>query len=492
MAWELSSPNTGTSAATQLTPHEMWKRGVDIFEQTKDFFQQFEGNSPSSPIRTITDTSKGRGHKITFTSMAGLYNEPKHAEQLFEASTDFEKLKFDEDSLELDVLRHAVRWTERMEEHMGMRGEIVSGLPAEMGKWLGRTKCERMAMMYINKGAAGNTIVAGDGASVDDLTSADTLSWDEVVKMGVHLERLGGRPAEMKTVNGNMVECRIVASVTDALYALELDDNYKQLLRDAGTRGDTNFMFKGGYSFVRGHTIHKWNPIDHDGDGAVASPFNPKAYLNAQSLSGIADATFNIDGGGSSATLPGATGVRDYFKFFPKYAYKFNERDVVSPGSNDFYVLIYNPPTAAIDPNKFGFAKINGNDGDQLSVLEKLSATAGTVKKNTVGSVTYNAAPWTDVFTENWDADAVVMLANAKGQPYGYTLMMGAESARRGYGKYRNKRGEESHEDDYVKDIFVRTYFGQQPRMDAAGRFPGYTLLQHSINYAGVPVPTVT
>jgi len=511
MAWDLSSPNTGASVAGQIDPHQMWKRGVDIFEQTRDFFQQFEGNSPSSGIRTITDTSKGRGHRITFTSMAGLYNEAKHAEDLFESSTDFEKLTFNEDDLVLDVLRHATRYSERMEEHMGMRGEIVSGLPAELGKWLGRTKSERMAMMFREKGDSSNTVFAGDSGGADDLTSADTLSFDEVIKAGVRLERLGGRPAETKTVNGNTVECKHVCSTTDGLYALELDDNYKTILRDGGERGDTNFLFKGGYSYARGHSFHKWNPIDHDGDGAIASPWNPKAYVHTDGAGAILDGSaffgganantkYTLNGGGSRATTPAAAGIRDYFKYFPKMAFKFNEQDILTApaaGTDDFYIIVYNPPdatgVAADQKNKFGFAKVETNNGHNLVLAEVLSTTlAGTVFKQTVGSVTNASGPFAGLICDDWAEDALIMLANSKGQTYGWSLMMGAEAARRGYGKHRNKRGEETHEDGYITDVFVRTYFGQQPRMDASGAFPGYVMIAHAINYAGVPTPTIT
>ncbi len=512
MSWEITSPNTGTSVGSQIDPHTMWKAGVDIFEQTRDFFQQFEGNSPSSAIRTVTDTSKGRGHRITFTSMAGLYQEPKHAEQLYENSTDFEGLKFDEDDLVLDVMRHAVRYTERMEEHMGMRGEIVSGLPAEMGKWLGRLKSERMAMMYREKGTSSNTVFAGDSSSVDDLTSSDTLSFDEVVKMGVRLERQGGTSAETKTVNGNIVECNHVCSTTDGLYDLELDDNYKQILRDAGNRGDTNFLFKGGYTHARGHTFHKWNPIDHDGDGAIACPWNPKAYIKTDGSGAILDgsawfgsadkdSTVTLKGGGSRATDPSGAGYRDYFKYFPKFAFKFNELDQLNvSGADDFYIVVYNAPdatgVAADQKNKFGFAKVSTNNGHNIVLSEVLQTSVsggnGSVFKDTVGSVTDASGAFAGLIADDWAEDALVMLANSKGQTYGWTLMMGAESARRGYGKHRNKRGEQSHEDGYVKDVFVRSYFGQQPRANAAGEFPGFVMLAHAINYAGVPTPEIS
>ena len=97
------------------------------------------------------------------------------------------------------------------------------------------------------------------------------------------------------------------------------------------------------------------------------------------------------------------------------------------------------------------------------------------------------------VHTNTHDAGtASVYLVNQHGVPYGHTLFMGKQAARRAYGKYRNQRSEDSHEGGCVKDIFVTSVFGQEPVQDAAGRRPGYLILTHALQYAGVPFPTVT
>ena len=68
----------GNAAAVR----ELWRKGVEVYEQTTDFFSGMEGGKDAI-IQTISDTSKGRGQKITFTSMAGLYDEPHHGDELF-------------------------------------------------------------------------------------------------------------------------------------------------------------------------------------------------------------------------------------------------------------------------------------------------------------------------------------------------------------------------------------------------------------------------
>ena len=132
---------------------ELWRKGVEVFEQTTDFFAPMEGGA-NAIIETITDTSKGRGQKITFTQMAGLYMEPKLGDELFEDGDDFEEIKIHTYSLNVDYLRHGVRYTERSEEFMGMRGEIAVGIPEQLGKWMGRQKSEKMFMMFLHHGEA--------------------------------------------------------------------------------------------------------------------------------------------------------------------------------------------------------------------------------------------------------------------------------------------------------------------------------------------------
>ena len=159
---------------------ELWRKGVEVFEQTTDFFAPMEGGSDAI-IETITDTAKGRGQKITFTQMAGLYNEPKHGDELFNDENDFESIKIHTYTLSVDYLRHGVRYTERAEEFMGMRGEIAVGIPEQLGKWMGRQKSEKMFMSFLHHGGAENQIFAGNKANTSALVSADVLDWDTIV-----------------------------------------------------------------------------------------------------------------------------------------------------------------------------------------------------------------------------------------------------------------------------------------------------------------------
>ncbi len=490
MSYTVASPNTGTTVSAQIQERNLWKKGVDIFEQSSDFFQDMEGAGINSIIQTVTDTSKGKGQKIKITNMSGLYDEAHQGEELFETSEDFEELLFNEYELEVDFLRHGVSWTDRMEEFMGMRGEIVSGLPEELGKWLGRVKSERLFMMFLHKLNAENLIFA-DGKSQDTLVSASALDWDEIVASNTQLQRLGGRPAEVGRAGKNVIRKSVVVATTDALYSLELDAAYKQVLRETVNETNAKMIFDGGYSNVRGNIIRQYNPIDHDGEGAIGSPLNPKALLGTAITAGTG--AFDITGGGSAAA--GAKTKKKYFKFFEGYAYPFLPSDILSPANETRYLRIVNPPNAPVDPNKSGFyAYTTGNNGNKITITASLGATGGGLRAPVVGSITWDPSKHTDVHPSG----ALILPVNAKGQTFGDTLVLNAGAALRGYGKYRNMRSVEKKEGGdegtqaFIQRIFVTSVFGQCPRKDRQLRCPGVLRLRHAIEYAGIPKYVVT
>jgi len=92
----------------------------------------------------------------------------------------------------------------------------------------------------------------------------------------------------------------------------------------------------------------------------------------------------------------------------------------------------------------------------------------------------------------------LILPCNAKGQVFGDSLMLYANAALRGYGKYRNERSVEQKEGGdegtmaFIRRIFVTSVFGQCPTKDRQLRCPSVLRLRHAIQYAGVPLPIVT
>lgn len=489
-----NSPNTGDAlkALGPLEVRQLWQKTVDMFEQSTDFFEQYEGGK-SSPIWVRTDTSKGGGQTMRITNRAGFYGEGKIGDDLFETTTDFEEDLINGYNLKVDFIRNAHSMTERTEEVMGMRGELADGTAVELGKWMGRKKTEALLMMYRELGGVGNLAYANGRLAEAELVSADQLSWDDVTAMGSMLEPLGGQPAKIGMVNGNPVHRYMVVATTPALFGLETDPDFKQVLREAGVRSSSNELFEGGYVDVRGHFIRKYNPIDHDGHGPVGSPLNAKGFLGTAIAAG--SGALDIVFGGSAAAA--AKTAKKYSKYFSQYAYRFypgsDTGDVLVPGTAEKYVLIVNPRSGVGGDGKIGmYAYTTGNDGNKLTLTARLGSAAAGIRVTTLGQVVWDTGVWAGKHTDAHPIGATIIECNAKGVPIGDTLMLANASALRGYGKYRNRRTEDHKNGDFVHQRFITSVFGQALRKDTQGRAVGYIRLRHAINYAGLGVPVVS
>ena len=495
MAYSTSPPtdNTGAGIAAQSGESKLYQKTLEVYEQTSDFFQQFEGGRDAL-IRTNTDVSKGAGQTVTIRSLAGFYGEPKEGDAQFEQSSDFEEFKMQDYQLKVDYIRWATRMTERSEEFMGIRGELKAGVPREAGKWLGRIKTERMFKTLIERASSENKVVANgkvqgtaDNAK-SSLLSADTLSYDEIISGATKLKTLGGEPALIGTEGKNSVKGYAVIASTDSLYSLESDSDYLDAMKYSDGRGRGNLRFAGGYANLRGNMICEYNSIDHDGDGAIGSPLAPKAILGeAVTLAGGAEPTSGtlkyLKGGGSAAAVL-KTGVL-YFKWFDGYAYKFSEGDALaSEETNEKYLLITNPNSGTAHANKCNVVSYKVNDGNKITLFKSSATSGGTAH---VGGVMPDQAPFSGNLTVTLEVGATIVPCTPEGVPYADTLFLAKGAAVRGYGKHRNKRGTDSHEDGFVTDLYIRSVFGQAVREDAAGRKPGVLRLRHAIRYAGLP-----
>lgn len=494
MSWQIGTPNTADALAA-LSPESvriLWQKTVDVFEQTEDFFMQFEGDSRSSAIRVINDTAAGKGLKLRITSRAGYYGPGKSGDSLFTNSSDFEPDIINNMEVDVDFLRNATSITQRTDEYLGMQGELANGQAIELGKWMGREKTARAMMTYRLKGGAENLLIAGGYSTEDSIKSADGLTYSDILFMGQALKPLGGRPCETGTVRGTPVLKYCVIGTTPGLFTLKNDADYKLIVKDAMPREkyDENPLFTGGYAELDGHSIREYNPIDHDGYGPVGSAFNPKAFLGAAIAAGTA--AFDVLGGGSAAAAA-YTNIQ-YFRYFPNYAFEFLPNDVYVPGTAIKYLMIVNPKNALVDPGKVGmYGYTTGNNGNKITITQRLAPVQnGPIALVTVGNVTWNTGVWAGKHTNVHPIGATILSVNANGVPMGDTIMTGAESMIRGYGMWRNKRTQWMVDGDFETRKYITTVFGQALRKNVRNVFPGYVRLRHALNYPELGLPVVT
>lgn len=494
--FDLSSNLTGSALATMApnSVRKLWHQGFLMAEQSTDFLQKLEGTGTNAPIQVKTDLGKGKGQKITFSVLSGFYKEPHIGDELFNGPTDFEDILMADFELLVDWARHGVRNLERTEEIMGMRGEIASRFNVEQGKWLGRLKTEQALMLMVRMLNSENIFYAG-GKTYDTLVSADVLAWDEVTTLGQVMKPLGGLPADIRKPGSPYpIWSNIVIPTEAAMNSLKLDPDYKTVNSNADVRGPANTLFSGTVRDIDGHVLHVYNPIDHDGRGAIGSPLNPKASLGVAISAGTT--TFDIEGGG--ATYSASDDATLWFKYFRGYRYKFlgntsaSSSDAFTRAPADTgakYVLIVNPKNATTDPGKFGmYSYTTGNDGNKITIVNRLGSAASGARVTTLGGVTWDSAKHTDVHP----VGATIIPCNSKGVPIGHTPMLMRAGIMRGYGKYRGHRSQQDHEGGFIMDRFITSVFGQCLREDRLGRHVGVGLLCHALNYPELGLPTVS
>lgn len=494
-----ATPITGDrlKALDANSVRQLWKKGVDVFEQTSDFWKDFEGASPLALIQTENDTSKGAGQKITFSNRSGLYAEPHLGDERFVDSSHFEELLIGSNDLTVDWFRHGVEYTERAEELMGMRGELVSGLPEELGKWAGRLKSEKIFMM-LREQVPGENVISINGA----------LDWNTIVTHTQMMKRWGAASAMVgRTANGKALRRYVIVSSEDALTSLKLDTDYQSALRTTN-QPQGRMFFDGGYTDVDGHVIRPYDGIEHDGYGAIGSPMNPLARLGVAIPSINVGAANYVIGGGADYDADKLGWVKTT-KYFPGYDYKVQAGLTLTGSTDDFYIAVVNPPNAATDPNKYGLYKVgpvsNGtttiasNDGNKLIIKAALASGAVAATASTHGAAKVTAADALATGSPAWDAtkhtnnhpvDALVVLVWPDGTPKFASHILGAAAARRGYGKYRNHRTFQNKEGGFVRDVFFNTVMGQSVRLNRKGRAPGVLTVWHKGILAGTPLPT--
>jgi N4-gp56 family major capsid protein len=480
----INPPNTGASleALDANGLRLLWRAKVAKMEAEHDFFQELEGTRADSLIETVNDTSVGAGHSIKFTAVKGFHQEGKHGDEGFDAASDYETIATKTNSLVVDWVRNGTAINLRAEGHMGLRHELSNKIPEMLGEWEGRKKDRAAWMAFLRKGGTRNYAIAGGGTDVNGITGSNALSWDDIVEVGALLSNHGAQPAMLGKIGKNPVRRYVVAASKTGLLSLKKDEAYLAAVRaEATAAGKANVLFTGGYADVDGHLIMEKQIIDHDGDGPLGGPIAPKLKLSA--AINAPSASFTVTGGSNTKV--------NYTQDFPNNAFKWNASDVGTTGTDPFYLLVVNPPNAATDPGKMGFYKCVGNTGAAITVTEALSgATPGSFVKNTVGLVTWDTGVWSGKHTTNHPAGAMAYLANAKGQPLGRTVFMGACAMRRGYGEYRNHRATDTDEGGFIKQTFIWTVFGQSPKQNADDTMSNFMVLTHAIHIPGTPIPT--
>ena len=101
-----------------------------------------QGEGSGKPITEKRDLSAGGSDKVTFTTVAPIRGQGVRGEEILKNST--ETLDFGTFSVEIDLVRHAVSWTQVL-KLMRFTGKTIDQLSAEvMSEWMSRTEQDQI------------------------------------------------------------------------------------------------------------------------------------------------------------------------------------------------------------------------------------------------------------------------------------------------------------------------------------------------------------
>jgi hypothetical protein len=267
------------------------------------------------------------------------------------------------------------------------------------------------------------------------------------------------------------------------LASLRGDDDYINAQLHAADRGAQNTLFRGGYVPWNGMSVFHWDQGDADTDGAIGSPFLPRALLG----DAIEAGTTAIDITGSGRTIDDLGEEATYFKpfiWFPGAEYEFLSyvSAARTDGNGPHYLAIYNVTGA--DAGKYGvYEYTTGNDGNKITITKRLAPVAtGGVAVDTLAGKTWDAAK----HTQDHPTGSIIVPVTDDCLTFGRGVGMGEMALCSAFGSV--PMAPIKDQDDYgeLKGMGLRSIYGQNAAQDTQGNPRNYVLFEAVCNQPGV------
>ena len=428
----------------------LWSELVTRDAREKNVFAKFIGGEGSGqPITEKRDLSAGGSDKVTFTTVAPIRGQGVRGEEILKNAT--ETLDFGTFSIEVDLVRHAVSWTQVL-KLMRFTGKTIDQLSAEvMSEWMSRTEQDQIqyALRQIcsTKGAS-NTISGYGTHSTGALKYVDGLSTDIIQEAKQALIANGAEPMNTGGDVNQEIPGYLFFAPDACLRPLRSDPDYLEAITQADARSENNKLYSGSYAKWDNNVIANHNVLIDTARGRQGSPLLPTFY----SYAAITDAT---------AGLGGTDG---------DYMANFRGVDIRIPGgggvdlgndSGTYYIL--------------GIDSVSGE-------YKLYSYSASDASDQQISTLT--DASFGNKSDDAFAAGSLFVQANAIGTPIGYALAMGKDAMYYAKGKIY---GEQIfHYDDFANSgneahlsaVGVQSVYGMGARKDTRGRIPAVQLIE--------------
>ena len=457
----------------------LWSELVTRDAREKNVFSKFIGGEGSGkPITEKRDLSAGGSDKVTFTTVAPIRGQGVRGEEILKNTTD--TLDFGTFSIEVDLVRHAVSWTQVL-KLMRFTGKTIDQLSAEvMSEWMARTEQDQIqyALRQIClKNTVGSNFISGYGTGAGGaLKYVDGLSTDIIQEAKQALIANGSEPMNTGGDENQEIPGYLFFAPDACLRPLRSDPDYLEAITQADSRGSDNKLFNGSYAKWDNNIIANHNVLIDTARGRQGSPLLPTFYA----FGTIADATDANELGTGLGAIGGTDG--DYLANFRGANIKLPGGGGTALGANDngtYNVLAVNPD-GKVGLYQYSDADLNGSG---LSAFGSVELTRVDNQIDGVGN---------DIFTtgtsvkpdDAWDAGALFVQANSIGTPIGYALAMGKDAMYFAKGKiygeqiYHYDDFSNSGSDAHLSAVGVQSVYGMGARHDTRGRVPSVQLVE--------------
>jgi len=452
----------GGDASSDLRSR-LWSELVSRDAREKNVFAKFIGGEGSGkPITEKRDLSAGGSDKVTFTTVAPIRGQGVRGEEILKNSTD--TLDFGTFSVEIDLVRHAVSWTQVL-KLMRFTGKTIDQLSAEvMSEWMSRTEQDQiqfaLRQICIKNGTGSNFIDGYGTGAAGSLKYVDGLSTDIIQEAKQALIANGAEPMNTGGDVNQEIPGYLFFAPDACLRPLRSDPDYLEAITQADARSENNKLYSGSYAKWDNNIIANHNVLIDTARGRQGSPLLPTFYTFAD----IANATADDAIGGTDG---------DYMANFRGAFIRIPGGGGQAMGANDngtFYVLgIDTDGTYAL------YSYTQGDISDDFGTVTLTRVNNGDAGLG--GNAKDNAA-------NAFSAGAQFVQANDIGTPIGYALAMGKDAMYYAKGKIY---GEQIfHYDDFANSgneahlsaVGVQSVYGMAARHDTRGRVPSVQLIE--------------
>jgi len=430
----------------------LWSELVTRDAREKNVFSKFIGSEGSAaPVVEKRDLSAGGSDKVTFTSVAPIRGQGVRGEAILKNNTG--KLKFGTFSVEVDLIRHAVAWTQVI-KLMRFTGKTIDQLSAEvMSEWAGRTEQDHIQSCLRDTCLNNSTSnLISDYGAAGAVTYAEGLSTDIIQEAKQALIAQGGEPMNVGGDDKTEIPGYLFFAPDAVLRPLRSDPDYMEAILQADERSSSNKLYSGNYAMWDGNMIANHNVIIDTADGRQGSPLLPTALVTTQST--VQAAALNLGGDtfanfiGFDSNIPGGGGAQH----------------VVPNGGGNLLIVQPNGTYYSVS-----YANISA-DGSTINGLADL----GTAQANNAAAIAGVTLP----------VGTVIYQANSASTPIGYAVAMGKSALYYAKGGVFNEQI--FHYDDFANSgnnahlsaVGVQSVYGMATYQDTNGRIPGVQLIE--------------